>query len=236
MYDGVKIDREKYAELYSNFIKLQQERFTGEGNPHYGVHTNYNSVGFTGHKHNLVSKQKMSDNNLWKKLGTSNRAGCKISDEQINALKIGKANKTAEENSEAAKLGWKTRRANGTTNTTNGMHIYNNGEKEIRSFECPEGFIEGQLKNENILKGYKKTAETNKKKWQKELDDYILTIDLDFYIAMYKDGYTCSYLAKTYGINERLFCKYIKQNNIKRDRTYRRPDTVERNSNGKINK
>jgi len=67
-------------------------------------------------------------------------------------------------------------------------------------------------------------------------DDFISNIDINFYINMYKDGYTCAYLSKTYNLNERLLIKYIKQNNIKRDRTYRRPDTIERNKNGKISK
>ena len=27
------------------------KKYSGEGNPHFGIHTNYNSTGFLGHKH-----------------------------------------------------------------------------------------------------------------------------------------------------------------------------------------
>ncbi len=115
MYDGIEIDREKYAELYLNWVKLQSERMTGEGNPHYDVHTNYNSSGFTGKRHTKETKQLMSKNSLWKNLGTSNRRGATISETQKTALNDGFNN--IDNWHEINLKVRETRRKNGTSST-----------------------------------------------------------------------------------------------------------------------
>lgn len=84
-----QLTESEYKELKENLSKLKSEKYKLKGNPHYGIHTNYNSPGFSGHKHSIESRDKIKLNNKWRILGTSNRAGCKISDKQIEAIREG---------------------------------------------------------------------------------------------------------------------------------------------------
>ena len=151
------------TEDYKNLNKYKSIKFSGRGNPHWGVHTNYGGC-FRG-PHSETTRKKIS---LRLKGKVSNRLGIIMSQEQ--KLKISQALKqfyTVEENLKQhavnAVKAWETRRRNNTTNTTNGMHIYNNGEKEIRAYSSPEGYVKGMLpKNRDAvsksLHNYRYTA------------------------------------------------------------------------------
>lgn len=102
---------------------------------------------FKGHHHTEISKQRIS---LRLKGKVSNRLGVEMSQAQKDKIRnsLHRYHLTLESRvilSNAARLSWKTRRENGNTRTTNGMHIYNNGKTEMWAYSAPEGFVEGRL-------------------------------------------------------------------------------------------
>ena len=120
---------------------------------------------FKGHHHSEETRRKLS---LIFKGRVSNRKGIEMSQDQKDkiSLSLKRYHLTPESRitfSNAAKEGWKIRNERGTTNTTNGMHIYNNGQIEIRAYTKPDGFVEGRLpvnnqKTSDALRNYYKTV------------------------------------------------------------------------------
>lgn len=160
-----------YKQYYAEHCKLKSEKYKGEGNPNYGSGTNHGGC-FRGH-HSEYTRTLIS---LALKGRESNRKGCEVREEQ--RLKLSTALKlylTDPENllkhSEAAKRGWETRKENGTTCTTNGLHHYTDGVNLIYAVECPEGYYPGhpdyliELRRE-ITNNYLK-IETPEKKQQR---------------------------------------------------------------------
>lgn len=161
----------RYTQDYAEHCRLKSEKYKGEGNPNYGSGTNHGGC-FTGH-HSEHTRSLIS---LALKGRESNRKGCEISQEQ--RLKLSTSLKlyfSDPENllkhAEAAKTAWETRKQNGTTRTTNGLHHYTDGVNLIYATECPEGYRPGQpdhlieLRRE-ITNNYLKT-ETPEKKQQR---------------------------------------------------------------------
>lgn len=102
---------------------------------------------FKGHHHSEETRRKLS---RMFKGRVSNRKGIELSQDQKDkiALSLKRYYLTSESRiiaSNAVKKAWKIRNERGTTNTTNGMHTYNNGQIEIRAYTKPDGFVEGRL-------------------------------------------------------------------------------------------
>lgn len=102
---------------------------------------------FKGHHHSEETRRKLS---LMRKGRVSNRKGIEMSKDQKDKISFSlkRYYLTSESRitaSNAAKKVWKIRNERGTTNTTNGMHIYNDGQSEIRAYTKPDGFVEGRL-------------------------------------------------------------------------------------------
>ena len=182
---------------------------------------------FKGHIHSEKTKLLMSKRHRGR---ISNRLGVVMNPSQKTKISLSLKSYYSDENnlkkhSYSALKSWETRRAKGTTNTTKGLHRYNNGEIEIMDSQCPDGFIEGTLSTNKRLDGYKKMADTNH---IRHLNEYKKNIN----ITDFKNDYeivrmSVKQLMKKYSMTQREILLYIDESNLHRT-TYSRQDNSTR--------
>lgn len=118
------------------------------------THSEHSSLHQTGRKLSEAAKRKIGDIHRGRKLSEAAKRkigdvhrGKKISEDQKLKLSIAlKGRKFSKEHK--ARIG-KTKEGN---TYVRGTHWYNNGEKNIRAFTCPNGFTAGKLRVVSLLK------------------------------------------------------------------------------------
>lgn len=181
---------------------------------------------FKGHKHSAKSKLLMSE----KRRGQpSNRAGVSMTQDQKDKISRSLKNHyldsiNIEKHSHRAIKSWGTRKLNGTTTTTNGLHRYNNGEVEVMSTQCPEGFVEGALTTPHRVDGYQKMAKTNHLRHLNRYHKKVTNINkIDFKKDYEVDRLPVNQLMEKYNMTREEIALYVTEYKLQRD-TYSRKD------------